>query len=100
MLARWCSFLPPFDCVLSSQKPLLESFFTFSNVQSALSLKLENGLFVTDFAEKAHIFNDHFVHQCTTIDTGSELPQNFVVTTTSIPDFAISEEKILNIIRS
>ena len=61
---------------------------------------LENGLFVTDFAEKAHIFNDHFVHQCTTIDTGSELPQNFPVTTTSIPDFVISEEKILNIIRS
>ena len=61
---------------------------------------LENGLFVTDFAEKAQIFNDYFIHQCTTIDTGSELPQDGPVTTTPITDFVISEEKILNIIRS
>ena len=61
---------------------------------------LENGLFVTDFAEKAQICNDHFVHQCTTIETGSELPRDFLVTTTSLTDFFISEEMILNIIRS
>ena len=61
---------------------------------------LENGLFVIDFAEKGQIFNDHFVHQCTTIDTGSELPQDFQVTTTSLIDFVILEEKTLNIIRS
>ena len=61
---------------------------------------LENGLFVTDFAEKAQIFNDHFILQCTTIDTGSEIPQETPVTTTLISDFGISDEKILNIIRS
>ena len=41
-----------------------------------------------------------FFLQCTTIDTGSEIPQDIPVTTTLISDFAISEEKILNIIRS
>ena len=36
---------------------------------------LENGLFVTNLTEKAQIFNDYFILQCTTIDTGSEIPQ-------------------------
>ena len=35
---------------------------------------LKKGLFVTDFTEKAQIFNDFFILQCTTIDTGSEIP--------------------------
>ena len=33
---------------------------------------LENGQFVTDFTEKAQLFNDYFILQCTTIDTGNE----------------------------
>ena len=37
---------------------------------------LENGVFVTDFTEKAQIFNDYFILQCTTIDTGSEIPRD------------------------
>ena len=61
---------------------------------------LENGLFVTDLTEKAQIFNDYFILQCTTIDTGSEIAQNTRVTATLISDFVISEQKILNIIRS
>ena len=56
---------------------------------------LECGLFVTDFTEKAQIFNDYFILQCTTIDTGSEIPQDFPVTTTLISDFVISEERFL-----
>ena len=60
---------------------------------------LENGLFVTDFAEKTQIFNDYFLLQGTTIDTGNEIPQETPVTTTLISDFVISDEKILNIIR-
>ena len=61
---------------------------------------LENGLFITDFNEKAQLFNDHFILQCTTIDTGSEIPQDTPGIPTQIEDFAISEEKILKIIRS
>ena len=61
---------------------------------------LEKGLFVTGFTEKAQIFHDFFILQCTTIDTGSEIPRDAPVTTTLINDFVISDEKILNIIRS
>ena len=61
---------------------------------------LENGLFKTDFTEKAQIFNDYFILQCTTIDTGSEIPQDAPTPLTLINDFTISEEKILNVIRS
>ena len=61
---------------------------------------LENGLFITDFTEKAQIFNDYFILQCTTIDTGSEIPQDAPTPLTLINDFTISEEKILNVIRS
>ena len=35
---------------------------------------LENDIFVLDFESKAQIFNDYFVLQCTTIDTGNEAP--------------------------
>ena len=61
---------------------------------------LENELFAADFTEKAQIFNDIFMLQCTIIDTCSEIPQDIPLTTTLISDFAITEEKILNIIRS
>ena len=61
---------------------------------------LENELFITDFTEKAQLFNEYFILQCTTIDTGSQIPQHDPVTTPLIDGFAISEEKILNIIRA
>ena len=60
---------------------------------------LENGLFMIDFSEKAQIFNDYFILQCTTIDTGSEIPRDAPGASSMINDFDISEEKILNIIR-
>ena len=61
---------------------------------------LENGIFVTDFTEKAQLFNDYFILQSTTIDTGSHIPQDAPVTDNMISDFVISEEKILNINRA
>ena len=36
---------------------------------------LENGFFVTDFTEKAQIFDGNFLLQSTTIETGSVPPQ-------------------------
>ena len=61
---------------------------------------LENGLFISDFSEKAQIFNDYFLLQCTTIDTGSVIPPTVPIPSSLISDFPISDEKILNIIRS
>ena len=61
---------------------------------------LENGLFISDFAEKAQLFNDYFILQCTTIDKGSEIPLETQRNPILINDFVISDEKILKIIRS
>ena len=47
---------------------------------------LENGPFVTDFTEKALLFNDYFILQCTTIYTGSEIPQNIPVAASLLND--------------
>ena len=61
---------------------------------------LENDIFLLDFEAKADIFNDHFIQQCTTNDTGSETPQSIVLDGPFLMDFIISDEKILKIIRS
>ena len=61
---------------------------------------LENELFITDFTEKAQTFNDYFILQCTTIDSGSEIPRDAPTASSMIDDLDISEEKIHNIIRS
>ena len=61
---------------------------------------LEKDIFVLDLESKAQIFNDYFVGQCTTIDTGSEVPSQLVYSAPPLTEFQISEEKILSIIRS
>ena len=43
---------------------------------------LENDILVLDFKTKAQIFNDYFIFQCTTIDTGSEIPN---IATSNVP---------------
>ena len=50
--------------------------------------------------EKAQLLNDYFILQCTTFDTGSEIPQDAPGNSTLIGEFVISEEKVLKIIRS
>ena len=61
---------------------------------------LENGLFVTDITQKAQLFNDHFIRQCTIIENGSKIPDRTSINPTRIDSVAISGEKILKIIRS
>ena len=61
---------------------------------------LENGLFVTDINQKAQLFNDHFILQCTTIYNGSRIAENTSLNPTVIDIVVISVEKILKIIRS
>ena len=61
---------------------------------------LESDVFVLDFESKAQISNDYFVLQCTTIDTGSQVPGQILSKAPSLTDFCVSEEKLLNIISS
>ena len=61
---------------------------------------LEDDIFVLDFASKAQIFNEPFVLQCTTLDTGSEVPNELPVTASQLQEFIIFDDKILEIIRN
>ena len=61
---------------------------------------LENNKFVMDFITKADIFNEYFIQQCTTIDTGSKLPPLLEPNVPLLTYFTISDERILSIIRS
>ena len=61
---------------------------------------IENDTFVQDFSAKAEIFNEYFVQQCTTIDTGRSVNFDDLPTVPFIKKFDISDEKILTIMRS
>ena len=61
---------------------------------------LDNDIFILDFTAKAEIFNEYFIQQCTTIDTGSTIPQDTIPCAPPLTEFTISDEKILTIIRS
>ena len=51
---------------------------------------LENNSCITDFSEKAQVFNDYFMLQCSTIDTGSILPNHAPVVSTVLEDVVIT----------
>ena len=56
---------------------------------------LENRIFVMDFTEKAQIFNNHFILQYTTIDTGSEILRNNPVNVKRKATFVIPLTKMV-----
>ena len=56
---------------------------------------------VSDFLEKANLFNDYFSKQCTTIDNNSAIPVNTsFVTEERLSTFEIFPSDIVKIIRS
>ena len=51
---------------------------------------LFNGTLISDFKQKANLFNSYFIYQCTPIDTSSKLP---------VLDYVdIKEEDIKNLV--
>ena len=61
---------------------------------------LENDTFVLELKSKAQIFNDYFILQCSTLHTGSEIPQNSTVNVAKLSSISITDDEILEIIRS
>ena len=61
---------------------------------------LENDTFVLELKTKAQIFNDYFILQCSTFNTGSEIPQNSTVNVAKLSSISITDDEILDIIRS
>ena len=66
--------------------------------QSNIPPLLENNIFVTNFLEKATIFNNYFADICRPIDNGSSLPTPTHITIHSLSDFVCSEVAIAKVI--
>ena len=61
---------------------------------------LEGDVFLTSFASKAQIFNDNFILQCTALNSGSKITGELPVTSFQLRELAISDDKILKIVRN
>ena len=61
---------------------------------------LVNGELVSDFKQKANIFNNHFASQCTPIKNGSKLPNFIYKTEKRLISFDIKDDDILLIIKN
>ena len=62
---------------------------------------LENGLFVTNFQNKAKIFNNYFVQQCSLNMNDSVLPRSYITRCNNLLEtIEIDADKVLRIIRS
>ena len=59
-----------------------------------------NGNFVSDFKEKADLFNSFFSKQCTILDNDSTLPAFLPVTNTRLTTFEVHQDNIKEILKS
>ena len=56
---------------------------------------LENDVLILDFEEKAQIFNDYFILQCSAIETGNGIPNDDVISDVQLlSNILISDEKL------
>ena len=58
-----------------------------------------NGTLISDFKQKANLFNSYFSSQCTPIDTSSKLPVFAYKTENRLDSVDITEEDIYLIIK-
>ena len=59
---------------------------------------IENGVYITEFLQKANIFNDYFAEQCTIHDNGSTLPPLTFRTNSVLSNIVISQDEIASLI--
>ena len=79
---------------------ILKSFVNGKNILLILPILIKDQL-VTNFLEKANLFNEFFTHQCNTIENDSTLPNDLVFEITErLSSFDISKDQITKIIRS
>ena len=61
----------------------------------------QNNNYITDFKEKAQIFNDLFLKQCTLVENSSKLPTDFFERTNNLlSTISITQDVIANIIKN
>ena len=79
---------------------ILKSFVNGKKIPLIPPILVKDQL-VTNFLEKANLFNEFFTQQCNTIENDSTLPNDLVFETTErISSFDISKDEITKIIRS
>ena len=79
---------------------ILKTFFADKKIPIIPPL-LDNGEFITNFKDKANLFNDYFSSQCSLIDNSSTLPEPIIPSFDfSISTFDIDGDHILKLIRS
>ena len=61
---------------------------------------LVNGELVSDFEQKANLFNNYFASQCTPIKNGSKLPNFSYKTDKILTSFDVKDDDILPIIKN
>ena len=78
---------------------LIKTFLNNAKIPAIPPIYLNN-IFITDFQEKAILFNDFFAKQCTLIDSGSTLPYFKLLTNNILEDVSFSEDDIKCIIKT
>ena len=61
---------------------------------------IDNGTYISNFKQKAHIFNDYFANQCTINDNGSLLPNFVPKTDATISHVTVTKDHIIRIINN
>ena len=74
------------------EKHFWNAFKKLSNKKKTTNIPpiIENNLYVTDFQQKAKIFNDYFAEQCTIHDNGSTLPPLVYRTNSTLSNITIN----------
>ena len=88
--------------------PTIRSKTYWSVLNSAMGKKkipsippiFENNSFISDFKEKAHLFNLYFVDQCTLLDNGSIIPDIRYKTNQRLGNLTFSNNEISKILKN
>ena len=84
----------------NGEKHFWSAFKKLSNKKKNTNIPpiIENNVYVTNFLQKATIFNDYFAEQCTIHDNGSTLPPLNYRTDSVISNIVINPDEIVAII--
>ena len=84
----------------TDQNHFWNAFKTITNKKKYTNIPpiIENNVYISNFFEKANIFNDYFADQCKVLDNGSTLPHMIYKTNASIYNIDITQNQIVNII--
>ena len=78
---------------------ILKSIFSNKKIPKIPPLFVDDNV-VTDFKEKANLFNSHFAKQCSILVNNSQLPNQISASMLSFSSIDLKEDKLLSLIRS